>query len=67
MPAPQVPPTPATVQGPITAVPCAHCGQRLDLSDLQEELDRGVSVECDHCSRHSEIVDIRKVIVVRQV
>lgn len=59
-------PTPATVQGPINRVPCAHCGQDMDLTDLAEELGHGVSVECDECGKQSEIVDIRKVIVVRQ-
>ena len=58
--------TQATVQGPINKVPCAHCGQPMDLSDLHEEIGRGVSIECDYCSRNSEVVDIRKVIVLRQ-
>ena len=58
--------TNATVQGPVNRVPCAHCGQPMDLTDLVEEIGRGVSIECDHCSKQSEIVDIRKVVVVRQ-
>jgi hypothetical protein len=58
--------TTATVQGPVTKVPCAHCGVAMDCSDLMEQLDRGASIECDHCSGKSEVVDIRKVIVVRQ-
>lgn|GEM_PF-6951273 len=58
--------TAATVQGPIKAVPCAHCGQPMDLAELQEQLGHGVSIECDHCSRSSEIVDIRRVYVLRQ-
>lgn len=59
-------PTSVTVQGPIAAVPCAHCGRPMDLVDLQEELGHGVTVECDHCGRGSEIVDVRKVYVLRQ-
>lgn len=58
--------TSATVQGPIGQVPCAHCGQPMDLNDLAEQLATGVSIECDHCQRSSEIVDVRKVYVVRQ-
>ena len=57
--------TPATVQGPLTRVPCAHCGAEQDYSEL-EFIDRGMKVECDECGRRSEIVDIRKVVVVRQ-
>lgn len=63
---PGQPITPATVNGPVNRVPCAHCGQPMDLTELVEEIDRGVSLECDHCSKNSEVVDIRKVVVVRQ-
>jgi len=38
----------------------------MDLTELQEQLGHGVSIECDHCSRSSEIVDIRRVYVLRQ-
>jgi hypothetical protein len=38
----------------------------MDLAELQEELGHGVTVECDHCGRGSEIVDVRKVYVLRQ-
>ena len=60
--------TPTAVQGPLKRVPCAHCGQPMDLTELQEDLSSGVSIECDHCSKNSEVIDIRKVtvIVVRQ-
>jgi NAD-dependent SIR2 family protein deacetylase len=58
--------TPATVQGPIGKVPCAHCGQPMDLTELIEDIGRGTSITCDHCEKNSEVVDIRKVIVVRQ-
>lgn len=56
----------ATLQGPVNKVPCAHCGQPMDLTELMEDIARGVSVTCDHCEKDSEIVDIRKVVVVRQ-
>jgi uncharacterized Zn finger protein len=54
-----------TVQGPVDAVPCAHCGNPQDFREL-EILAHGVGAECDNCGKVSEIVDIRKVIVVRQ-
>lgn len=62
------PPAVATVHGVINKVPCAHCGVPMDLTELDkaEELDTGVSIECDGCGRNSEIVGIRKVVVVRQ-
>jgi hypothetical protein len=55
------------VQGPVDAVPCAHCGNPQDLRELEAPLAHGLGFECDNCRRISEIVDIRKVIVVRQV
>ena len=64
-----------TVQGAINAVPCAHCGKPQDFAELEQqreeeglvaELPRGARVECDDCGRLSEIVDVRKVVVVRQ-
>ena len=62
------PPSQATVHGVINKVPCAHCGQHMDLTELDktEDLDTGVSIECDGCGKNSEIVAIRKVVVVRQ-
>ncbi len=60
-----MPGTPPTVQGPVTAVPCAHCGAKQNYGEL-EHLENGMGVECDDCGKVSEIVDIRKVVVVRQ-
>jgi endogenous inhibitor of DNA gyrase (YacG/DUF329 family) len=47
------------------AVPCAHCGASNNYGEL-EFVDRGMAVECDSCGKPSEVVDIRKVVVVRQ-
>ena len=58
--------TPKTVQGPINAVPCSHCGLPQNYGEL-EFVDRGMSVECDDCGKPSEVVDIRKMVVVRQI
>ena len=58
--------TNASVQGPVNKVPCAHCGQVMDLTELIEDIGRGTSITCDHCEKNSEVVDIRKVVVVRQ-
>jgi hypothetical protein len=65
----------ATVSGPLTAVPCAHCGRPQDYTVVEErlveegaisEIPRGAQIECDECGRLSEVVDVRKVAVVRQ-
>jgi hypothetical protein len=65
----------STVNGPIGAVPCAHCGRPQDCVVLEEqraeeglsrEIPRGSKIECDDCGKLSEVVDVRKVVVVRQ-
>jgi endogenous inhibitor of DNA gyrase (YacG/DUF329 family) len=65
----------ATVQGAVSAVPCAHCGKPQNFAELERqrdeegldpELPRGARVECDDCGKLSEVVDVRKVVVVRQ-
>lgn len=58
--------TNATVQGPVSKVPCAHCGQPMDLTELIDDIAKGTSITCDVCEKNSEVVDIRKVVVVRQ-
>jgi NAD-dependent SIR2 family protein deacetylase len=69
---PTPPLTPATVHGLITAVPCAHCGVAQNYTDVIRELEgsdaeiNGASIECEKCGKNSEIVDVRKVVVVRQ-
>lgn len=60
-----MPTSPTTVQGPVDAVPCSHCGRPQDLREL-EAIERGLGFECDHCRKVSEIVDLRKIVVVRQ-
>jgi hypothetical protein len=63
-------PAAGTTNGPLHAVPCAHCGGAQDMRELdaQQLLERGSSVVCDHCKRKSLIVGIRevKVVVLRQ-
>jgi endogenous inhibitor of DNA gyrase (YacG/DUF329 family) len=65
----------STVSGPVSAVPCAHCGKPQDYTALENqrdeeglapELPRGARVECDDCGKLSEVVDVRKVVLVRQ-
>jgi hypothetical protein len=64
-----------TVSGPVTAVPCAHCGLPQDYTvvegqraeeGLDPEIPRGASIECDDCGKLSAVVDVRKVVLVRQ-
>jgi len=64
-----------TVSGPVSAVPCSHCGKPQDYAALESqrdeegldpELPRGARVECDDCGKLSEVVDVRKVVLVRQ-
>jgi len=68
--------TAATVQGAINAVPCAHCGKPQDYTfievaraeeGLDPEIPRGASIECDDCGKLSEVVDVRKIVLVRQI
>lgn len=58
--------TSATVQGPINAVPCPHCGKKQDFRMLQEQqlLDRGHEFTCDHCGFSQEVVAIQPVTFV---
>jgi endogenous inhibitor of DNA gyrase (YacG/DUF329 family) len=68
--------TTTTVHGPIASVPCAHCGKAQNYAKLEDEraqegvedpeLQRGMKIECDDCSKQSEIVDIRRIVILRQ-
>lgn len=33
--------------GTLKAVPCPHCGRKLDCSELEEMLEIGMKIECD--------------------
>jgi hypothetical protein len=48
------------VIGPVSAVPCPHCGKHNDMRGLLETqlLDTGTKVDCDHCKRISTIVAV---------
>lgn len=68
--------TTTTVHGPIHSVPCAHCGKAQNYAKLEEEraqeglddpeLPKGAKIECDDCGKLSEIVDIRRMVILRQ-
>lgn len=62
----QLPGTLTTVQGPLHAVPCPHCGGFNDLREMQAQqlLDTGHRFLCDHCERSMEVLSIRPVTVV---
>jgi len=66
-----MPNTTATVNGPLHAVPCAHCGAPQDLREADKDMlvEVGRGCVCDHCNRTSEIVGVReiKVVVMRQI
>jgi len=59
-------PAAGTTNGPLHAVPCAHCGTPQDLRILSEQklLDNGQGVVCDHCNRTSKIVALKEITVV---
>lgn len=67
-----------STQGPLHAVPCPHCQQKLDFrahadSEMggagwgDQGLERGATIECEHCSRKSKILDVQKVIMIKLV
>lgn len=64
-------PAAGTTNGPLHAVPCAHCGHPNDLRELdaQQLVDKGSGVVCDNCDKTSRIVGIRelKIVVLRQM
>lgn len=59
-----------TVQGPIHAVPCPHCGKHNDFRTLKSEqlVDTGHQMFCDYCGRSMEVVKMATVefLVVRR-
>jgi hypothetical protein len=59
-----------TTQGPLHAVPCAHCGAPQDARVLDEQklIEVGQGMICDNCNKTSVIAGVRqtKVIVLRQ-
>jgi hypothetical protein len=63
-------PAAGTTNGPLHAVPCAHCGTPQDMRGLDEQklLENGAEIVCDNCERTSTVVGIKqlKVIVLRQ-
>ena len=56
--------------GPVSAVPCPWCGHTNDMRELhaQTVLEKGATVDCDRCKKHSEVVviDARPRVVLRQ-
>ena len=58
--------------GPIHSVKCPHCSQGNDFREIEEELainsdasgSSSQKVECDHCHRNMEVVQIAKVTMV---
>lgn len=64
-------PAAGMVNGPLHAVPCAHCGRPNDLRDLdgQKILEVGSGLVCDHCGRTSKIAGIKelKIVVLKQM
>jgi hypothetical protein len=63
-----VPQSPQT-NGPIDRVPCPHCGKNNDFRELQMQqiMDTGSDVGCDHCERKMRIAAIRTVTFVAVV
>lgn len=59
-----------TVQGPIHAVPCPHCGKPNDYRTLKSEqlLDTGHCNFCDYCGHSMEVVKLAtiEIVVVRR-
>lgn len=66
----------SSTQGPIAAVPCPHCGQKNDFRAHADQesggtgwgeqgLERGATVDCDHCGKLSKIMAIDKITVIR--
>lgn len=58
------------VGGPVDRVPCAWCGQTNDYRDLIAQNminDNEAQVDCDHCGRINQVVQIQPVTVVKQI
>lgn len=61
--------------GLVSAVPCPHCGHKMDFKSLigQEQggecldgtvIDRGTEVDCDKCDRKSAVAAIKVTAIV---
>lgn len=58
-------PIPSTTQGAIEKVPCPHCGQPNDFTELNEhQADRGDTAICDKCDGVMQIVRKQQVTIV---
>lgn len=64
-----------TVNGPVNAVPCAHCGKPQNYAEIEAEraeenlnpeIPKGAKIECDDCGKLSEVVNIKRIVIVRQ-
>ena len=66
-----MPPTKQRLVGPVSSVPCPHCGKHNDMRSLLETqlLERGTKVDCDHCKQISIViaVDRRPRIMLEKV
>lgn len=53
--------------GPAHSVPCPHCGNQEDFTELlaTEEFEKGATVDCDKCDRKSTVVELRQMTFVR--
>lgn len=64
-------PAPGTTNGPMHSVPCAHCGHKNDLRELEAQklVEVGQGIICDNCSKQSRIVGMKSVmmVVLRQI
>lgn len=51
-------------RGPHHAVPCPHCGKKIDFSDALDMLDEDAVFVCDHCARRVVILDLLPTTIV---
>ena len=59
-------PIPPQTSGPISAVPCPHCGRPNDYRDIHKDglLDTGAETYCDHCDGAATVTAVRNVTLV---
>ena len=60
-PQPQLPPI---TSGPITRVPCCHCGKPNNFHGHFEMLTPGNVFACDHCGKPMQVAGVQDVKVV---
>lgn len=55
-----------TLSGPMSAVPCPHCGRKQDFRPLNDQqlLDTGSEFACDDCGYSQLVVAIQPVTIV---